>query len=65
MCGNSFAPNDPASVAFNASVVFLLLMPYTLLAAVGCWLYIRYRQHGSRGRAVVTALPWVRSAEKE
>ena len=61
MCGNSFEPNDPATYAMNTSVMFLLLMPYTLLAAVGGWLYFRYRRAGSPRRATVIALPWVRA----
>jgi hypothetical protein len=60
MCGNSFAPNDPVQQAMNASVLFLLLMPYTMLAAVGGWFYLRYRRAGSPRRATVVALPWVR-----
>jgi hypothetical protein len=61
MCGNSFAPDDPAVQAMNTSVIFLLLTPYTLLAAVGGWLYLRYRRAGSHRRATVIALPWVRA----
>jgi hypothetical protein len=61
MCGNSFAPDDPATRAMTASVVFLLLTPYTLLAAVGCWLYVRSRHRGAPRRAAVIALPWARA----
>lgn len=61
MCGNSFAPNDPTANAINTSVAFLLLMPYTLVAAVGCWLYLRHRRNGSPRRASVIALPWARA----
>jgi len=61
MCGNSFAPNDPVQQAMNTSVIFLLLMPYTMVAGVGCWLYFRYRHKGAPRRAAVIALPWVRA----
>jgi len=61
MCGGSFEPNDPATKAINTSVLFLLLMPYTLLAAVGGWLYLRHRRSGSPRRATVVTLPWVRA----
>lgn len=61
MCGNSFAPDDPAARAISTSVVFLLLTPYALLAGVGGWLYLRHRQPGASRRATVIALPWVRA----
>jgi hypothetical protein len=61
MCGSSFEPNDPATRAINASVLFMLLAPYSLLAAVGGWLYFRYRRSGPSKRATVVALPWVRT----
>lgn len=64
MCGNSLAPNDPATGAMNASIVFLLLMPYALLASVGGWLYLRYRHSGPRPRGSVIALPWARAAAR-
>ena len=28
MCASSFEPNDPATKAFNASILFLLIAPY-------------------------------------
>ena len=61
MCGSSFAPDDPVTKAMNTSIIFLLLTPYVLLAAVGCWLYVRYRHRGAHRRAAVIALPWVRA----
>ena len=64
MCGNSFAPDDPVTKAMTASVVFLLLTPYTLLAAVGCWIYFRSRHRGAARRAAVIALPWVRAGSR-
>lgn len=61
MCGNSFTPDDPVTGAMNTSVIFLLLMPYTLLAGVAGWLYLRHRQGGPRRRADVIELPWARA----
>ena len=60
MCGGSFAPNDPTTKAINTSIAFLLLAPYTLVAGVAGWLYVRYRRAGSVRRPIVP-LPWVRS----
>ena len=60
MCGNSFAPSDPATKAINTSVAFLLLAPYTLVAGVAVWLYVRYRRAGSVRRPTIVPLPWVR-----
>ena len=44
MCASSFEPNDPATKAFNASILFLMIAPYAIfLTALGCvfWLYRR------------------------
>jgi hypothetical protein len=44
MCASSFEPNDPATKAFNASILFLLIAPYAIFfSALGCvvWLYRR------------------------
>jgi len=58
MCGNSLGIDDPLTGAINTSVVFLLIMPYTILAGAGGWLYFRYRQRGPQARASIIALPW-------
>jgi hypothetical protein len=57
MCGNSFEPNDPATTAFNTSVLFMMLAPYTIFfAAVGCFVWLHRR--GSLGRrATISSLP--------
>ena len=60
MCGNSFAPNDPTTMAINTSVAFLLLAPYTLAAGVAAWLFFRYRRAASVRRSTIVPLPWVR-----
>ena len=44
MCASSFEPNDPATKAFNASILFLMIAPYAIFfTAFGCvvWLYRR------------------------
>jgi hypothetical protein len=61
MCGNSLGTDDPLTGAINTSVIFLLLMPYTILAGVGVWLYVRYRRRGPQPRASIIALPWARA----
>jgi hypothetical protein len=57
MCGNSFEPNDPATKAFNTSVLFMMLAPYTIFfVAVGCFVWLHRR--GSFGhRATIISLP--------
>jgi hypothetical protein len=49
MCASSFEPNDPATKAFNTSILFLMIAPYAIFfSAFGCiaWLYRR----GAAGR---------------
>ena len=59
MCGYSFQPNDPATNAFNTSVLFMMLAPYTIfLVAAGCFVWLHRR--GSLGRRA-TVLPFSRS----
>ena len=44
MCASSFEPNDPATKAFNTSILFLMIAPYAIFfSALGCvvWLYRR------------------------
>ena len=44
MCASSFEPNDPATKAFNTSILFLMIAPYAIFfTAAGCvvWLYRR------------------------
>ena len=60
MCASSLTPNDPVTRALNASILFLLLTPYTLLGVVGAWLYFLYRRRGSQRRATVHTMPWPR-----
>ena len=54
MCASSFEPNDPATKAFNASILFLLLAPYTIFfSALGCVLWLYRRGVASRRAPVV------------
>ena len=59
MCGSSFSQNDPTTTAFNSSVVFLMIAPYTIFfTAVGCFaLLYRRAQAGRRGNIVPFSRP--------
>jgi len=57
MCASSFGVNDPVTKAFNWSILFLMAAPYTLVAAVGGWLFFTYRRAAGRSRASVGRLP--------
>jgi hypothetical protein len=54
MCGNSFGQNDPTIQAFNSSVLFLMIAPYTIFfTALGCFaLMYRRGMAGRRGNIV-------------
>ena len=61
MCGNSFEPNDAATNAFNTSVLFMMLAPYTIFfAAAACFVWL-HRRGSVGGRATVIPLPRGRS----
>jgi hypothetical protein len=62
MCGSSFAPDDPATRAFTWSIIFLLLVPYTVFGTVAGWLFWTYRHAGDRPRASIIPLSWRRRA---
>jgi len=54
MCASSFEPNDPATKAFNASILFLLIAPYAIFfSALGCVLWLYRRGVASRRAPVV------------
>jgi hypothetical protein len=56
MCASSFEPNDPATKAFNASILFLLIAPYAIFfSALGCVLWL-YRRGVAGRRAPVVPL---------
>lgn len=44
MCRTALGVDDPVTQGFNWSIVFLMVMPYTLFASVTAWvLYTRRR----------------------
>jgi hypothetical protein len=54
MCASSFEPNDPATKAFNASILFLMISPYAIFfSALGCVLWLYRRNLGDRRAPVV------------
>ena len=56
MCASSFEPNDPATKAFNASILFLMISPYAIFfSALGCVLWL-YRRGVAGRRAPVVPL---------
>ena len=56
MCASSFEPNDPATRAFNTSILFLMIAPYaTFFTALGCVVWL-YRRGASERRAPVIPL---------
>jgi hypothetical protein len=58
MCGNSFQPDDPATNAFNTSVLFMMLAPYTIfLVAAGCLAWLHRRGSLGRRATVIPLLP--------
>lgn len=62
MCGSSFAPDDPATRAFTWSIIFLLLVPYTVFGLAAGWLVWSYRRARDRPRAAIIPLSWRRRA---
>jgi hypothetical protein len=54
MCASSFEPNDPATKAFNASILFLMIAPYAIFfTALGCIVWLHRRGTASRRAPVV------------
>jgi hypothetical protein len=54
MCGNSFGQNDPTIGAFNSSVLFLMIAPYTVFLAAALCVALLHRRGtaGRRGRLI-------------
>lgn len=51
VCGGAAMGTDPGT-GFNASVYFLLAMPYVVVGAIAGWLLYRYRRaSGERKKA--------------
>lgn len=57
MCGSSVTPDDPLAKALNASVLFLMATPYTLVGSVALWLFVQHRRRSPRSGGAVIALP--------
>lgn len=53
MCGTALLGDDPVTRAFTWSVLFLMAAPYTIVGAVGTWLYLNHRRSAVRHRAAV------------
>ena len=53
MCASSFGQNDPMTRAFSWSILFLMATPYTIVGAVGAFLYFMYRRAPGRRRATI------------
>jgi hypothetical protein len=53
MCASSFEPNDPATKAFNTSILFLMIAPYAIFfTALGC-VVVLYRRGVAARRGLV------------
>lgn len=49
MCGTAVQdPADPLARSLSSSVLFMMSMPFFLLATVGGWLVYRHRRPGDR-----------------
>jgi hypothetical protein len=62
MCAAAVGESDPAAFAISWSILFLMVVPYTILGTIGGWLYLSYRRAPGRRRAAVIDL---RSASYE
>jgi hypothetical protein len=62
MCGAAIKGDDPFAGAINASILFLMITPYTLLGGVALWLFVQYRRRTARRPGAVIDFPWDRQA---
>ena len=60
MCGNSFEPNDAAISAFNTSVLFLLLAPYTVFFLAAGSVVFMYRRGMAASRSPINPMSTTR-----
>jgi hypothetical protein len=44
---------DDAAKGLNYAIMYLLLIPYILIAAIGYWWYVRNKKKGKEGRTEV------------
>jgi hypothetical protein len=56
MCASSFGQNDPMSRAFSWSILFLMATPYTIVGAIGAFLFFMHRRTPGRRRATIIDL---------
>ena len=55
MCGSSFGQNDPVQNAFSWSVLFLMVVPYSIAAVIGIY-FVRADRRPRSDRGVVLRL---------
>ncbi len=60
MCGSSFSPNDPATRAFTWSIIFLLLVPYTIFGLAAGFVFWSFRRASNRPRGTIIPMAWRR-----
>ena len=60
MCGNSFEPNDAAISAFNTSVLFLMLAPYTVFFVAAGSVVFMYRRGTTASRSPISPMSTTR-----
>jgi len=60
MCGSSFSPDDPATRAFTWSIIFLLLVPYTIFGLAAGFVFWSFRRASDRPRATIIPMAWRR-----
>jgi len=56
MCASSFGQNDPVTRAFSWSILFLMATPYTIVAVIGAFLFLKHRRLPGRRRATIIDL---------
>jgi hypothetical protein len=56
MCGSSFGENDPVTLAFSWSILFMMAAPYTLAGLIGGYLFYAYWRGPRRDRAAIIRL---------
>ena len=65
VCLTGAAANDPVADAFNWSVLFLMVAPYTIVGSIGGWLAYAHwraaarRNGGPKREAPVARLAWI------
>ncbi|MGH7830130.1 MAG: hypothetical protein ACREP8_08115 [Candidatus Binatia bacterium] len=70
VCLTGSVANDPLTDAFNWSVLFLMAMPYTVLASIGMWLFYSHWRAGQgqgelRKKLSTLRVAWTYSDNKE